>query len=91
MKLSDKTFAGHKMILCSRSNSWVSKDEDLLNTSVLDLTHLTPYVANILIRWVYTDTISMPSDQTATIELLGAANMYQLPPLKQKYDSYFIH
>ncbi len=85
VKLSDKTIGAHKMILCCRSNKWLPDDEELLNTTILDLTHLSPQVANILLRWVYTDTIVMPTVQSSTIELLSSANMYQLPQLKDKY------
>ena len=74
------------MILCARSRNWSSADEDLLNAQTLDLTHLTSYVANIMLRWVYTDAVVMPSDQSATIELLSAANSYKLTHLKEKLD-----
>lgn len=84
INLKDKTVQAHKMILCARSRYWLSSDEDLLSTDSLDLGHLSTNVASLLIRWVYTDSITMPSDQKAVIELLSAANLYQLKHLKEK-------
>ena len=75
---------GHRCVLASRSRHWNLKDETLATTSEIDLSHMTPFVAASMIRWVYTDGVVLPSDQTATIELLAAANVYQLTQLKEK-------
>lgn len=73
-------------MLASRSSAWSVNDEKLSLTDSLDLSHLTPYVATLLLRWIYTDVIYLPSDQQAIIELLSAANKYQLPQLKEKLE-----
>lgn len=73
-------------MLASRSSAWSANDEKLSSTDSLDLSHLTPYVATLLLRWIYTDVIYLPSDQQAIIELLSAANKYQLPQLKEKLE-----
>lgn len=84
MQLADRSIPAHRFVLASRSNQWSTSDDKLSNTDTLDFTHLTPFVAACLLRWVYMDTISMPSDQTAIIELLSAANKYRLPQMKEK-------
>ena len=82
--LSDRTLCGHKFVLVARSRHWNNKDETLSSTTQLDLSHMTPFVAVSLVRWVYTDVIVLPTDQDAVIELLGASDRYQLTPLKEK-------
>ena len=84
LQLSDRTIPAHRFVLNARSTQWNQSDENLLSTESLDLTHLTPYVASILIRWVYTDTIILPQEQSAIIELLSATNKYRLNELKEK-------
>lgn len=85
IQLSDRTFPGHRFVLATRSSHWSLSDETLNTTDTLDLSHLSPHVAVLLLRWVYTDAIFLPSDQTAIIELLSATNQYQLKQLKEKY------
>lgn len=85
VQLSDRKLPAHKFILAARSDRWTPGDEKLSSTDSLDLSHLTPFVATILIRWVYTDAIMLPSDQSAVIELLSASNKYHLPQLKEKW------
>ena len=81
--LADRKMPGHRFVLAARSRRW-NQDETLTSTSELDLSHMTPFVAGSMIRWVYTDSIILPSEQTAMIELLSAANKYHLPELKEK-------
>ena len=81
--LADRKMPGHRFVLAARSRRW-NQDETLTSTSELDLSHMTPFVAGSMIRWVYTDGIILPSEQTAMIELLSAANKYHLPELKEK-------
>ncbi len=81
--LADRRIPAHKFILVARSRHW-TQDETLSSTNQLDLSHMTPFVAGSMIRWVYTDSIILPSDQTAMIELLAAANKYHLGQLKEK-------
>lgn len=81
--LTDRKMPGHRFVLTARSRRW-NQDETLTSTSELDLSHMTPFVACSMIRWVYTDSIILPSEQAAMIELLSAANKYHLPPLKEK-------
>lgn len=76
--------AGHRFVLAARSRHWNPKDETLSSTLELDLTHMTPFVAASMLRWVYTDSVVLPSEQSAIIELLGASNMYHLTHLKEK-------
>lgn len=45
---------------------------------------MTSFVAAGMLRWVYTDSIILPSEQAAVIELLAAANKYRLNQLKEK-------
>ena len=70
-------------MLAARSRHW-TQDETLTSTNELDLSHMTPFVAGTLVRWVYADSVILPSDQTAMIELLAAANKYHLTQLKEK-------
>ena len=81
--LADRKMPGHRFVLTARSRRW-NQDETLTSTSELNLSHMTPFVAGSLIRWVYTDNIILPSEQSAMIELLAAANKYHLPELKEK-------
>lgn len=81
--LRDRKMCGHRFVLACRSRRW-NQDETLSSTSELDLSHMTPFVAGSMIRWVYTDSIILPSDQDAMIELLSATNTYHLPRLKEK-------
>ena len=76
--------AGHRFVLAACSRQWNPKDETLSSTLELDLTHMTPFVAASMLRWVYTDSVVLPSEQSAIIELLGASNMYHLTHLKEK-------
>lgn len=78
-------FPGHKFVLAARGSNWSSADENLSSTDSLDLSHLSPHVATLLLRWIYTDAIFLPSDQPAIIELLSASNKYHLPQLKEKF------
>ena len=82
--LADRKMAGHRFVLASRSRHWNPKDETLSSTSELDLSYMTPFVAASMLRWVYTDSIILPSEQSAVIELLGASNLYHLTQLKEK-------
>ena len=81
--LADRKMPGHRFVLTARSRRW-NQDESLTSTSELDLSHMTPFVAGSMIRWVYTDSIILPSEQSAMIELLSAANKYHLSELKEK-------
>lgn len=74
---------GHKFVLAARSRHW-SQDETLASTPELDFSYMTPFVAGSMIRWAYTDNIILPSEQTAMIEMLSAANKYRLTQLKEK-------
>ena len=71
-------------MLVSRSRQWNPKDEILSSTTEIDLSEMTQFVALSMLRWVYSDTIVMPSDHDAIIELLAASNRYQLTALKEK-------
>ncbi len=71
-------------MLASRSRHWNPKDENLAMTTEIDLSHMTSFVASSMIRWTYTDSVILPTDQAATIEMLAAANKYHLLPLKEK-------
>ena len=82
--LGDRKVFGHRYVLAARSRSW-SKDETLTSTSELDLSHMTSYVAGLMLRWIYTDNITLPSEQGAMIELLSASNIYNLVQLKEKW------
>lgn len=84
IQLADRSFPGHRFVLATRSSSWSPADETLGSSDSLDLSHLSPHVAVLLLRWVYTDAVFLPSDQTAVIELLSATNQYQLTQLKEK-------
>ena len=81
--LKDRKMFGHRFVLAARSRQW-SKDETLASTMELDLSHMTPYVAGTMLRWIYTDSIMLPSEQAAMIELLSASNLYNLQQLKEK-------
>lgn len=81
--LRDRKIPAHRFVLVARSRHW-NQDETLSSTSDLDLSHMTPFVAGSLVRWVYTDSIILPSDQMAIIELLAASNKYHLTQLKEK-------
>ena len=81
--VGDRKMPAHRFVLAARSRHW-SPDETLASTDELDLSHMTPFVASSLIRWVYMDTILLPSDQTAMIELLAASDKYHLAQLKEK-------
>lgn len=81
--LGNRSICGHRFVLAARSKRW-HKDESLATTTDLDLSHMTSYVAGIMIRWVYTDSIVLPSEQAAIIELLSASNNYHLLQLKEK-------
>ena len=82
--MSDKVFPGHRFVLAARGSNWSLKDENLSMTDSLDFSHLSTHVATLLLRWIYTDAIFLPSDQPAVIELLSASNKYHLPQLKEK-------
>ncbi len=82
--LGDRKMPGHRFVLAARSRHWSNQDETLAATQELNFGHMTPFVAGSMIRWVYTDSIILPSEQTAMIELLSAANKYHLAPLKEK-------
>ena len=82
--LADRKMAGHRFVLAARSRHWNPKDETLSSTLELDFTHMTPFVAASMLRWVYTDSVVLPSEQSAIIELLGASNLYHLTHLKEK-------
>ena len=81
--LGDRKIPGHKLVLAARSRHW-SQDETLTSTQELDFSHMTPFVAGSMLRWVYTDSVILPSEQAAMIEMLAASNKYHLNPLKEK-------
>lgn len=83
--LGDRRMSGHRFVLAARSRHW-AQDETLMSVNELDLSHMTPFVAGSLVRWVYTDSVILPSDQTAMIELLAATNKYHLTQLKEKCE-----
>ena len=82
--LGDRKISGHRFVLAARSRHWNEQDETLASTSELDLSHMTPFVASSMLRWVYTDGVILPSEQTAIIEMLSASNKYRLTQLKEK-------
>ena len=82
--LKDRKIPGHRFVLAARSRHWSGQDETLASTAELDLSHMTPFVASSMLRWVYTDGVILPSEQAAMIEMLSAANKYHLGQLKEK-------
>lgn len=81
--LSDRRMPVHRFVLVARSRHW-TQDETLSSSDTLDLSHMTSLVAGCMLRWVYTDSVILPSEQAAMIELLAATNKYHLGQLKEK-------
>ena len=74
--------AAHKAVLARHSSQWGVAS--LAEVETLDWTDLEEEVSSSLLRWIYTDVVSLsPGDQgdRFTLQLMAAASMFSLKPL----------
>ncbi|KAL5017224.1 hypothetical protein ScPMuIL_006813 [Solemya velum] len=75
---------GHKFVLSARSDEWGV--EDLSQTSELDMSDINYDVAFGMLKWVYTDVISIKTEDTFLLELLRAATKFKLVALRKRCE-----
>ena len=74
--------AAHKFVLDSRSSSWGVPS--LSEVQTLDWRELEEEVSSTLLRWVYTDTVSLSGGDQGdrfTLQLMAAASKFSLQQL----------
>ncbi|KAJ8676247.1 hypothetical protein QAD02_012033 [Eretmocerus hayati] len=83
IELSDRSVPGHRFVLAARSDSWVSLPEK----AVLDWKNLNGDVGSILLKWIYTDSVSQDK---LTLDLMKAASGFGLTELVDRCEKYLI-
>lgn len=75
---------GHKLVLSVRSSAWCERP--LSETQRLDIFEFRDDVVRCLFQWIYKDVVELPDndDDDFTLQLVAAANKYQLNSLKEK-------
>lgn len=88
VRLSSRDIRAHRFVLAARSDSWgVSTLAEVDN---LDWTGLDEEVGEALLRWVYTDQVTLPKDHTFILNLMRAAASFSLVPLMKRCEKALI-
>ncbi|KAK3869346.1 hypothetical protein Pcinc_025330 [Petrolisthes cinctipes] len=82
--LGNRDVRTHRFVLAARSDSWGVPC--LADTDTLDWSGLDEAVGEAVLRWVYTDHISLPTDHTFTLSLMRAAASFSLGPLMKRCE-----
>ncbi|XP_014229483.1 rabankyrin-5 [Trichogramma pretiosum] len=83
IELTNKNVPVHKFVLAARSDSWSS----LAEKSVLDWKHLDESIASVLLKWIYTDSVS---EDKLSLELMKAASSFGLTELMERCEKYLM-
>ncbi|KAL7303079.1 hypothetical protein TKK_0004294 [Trichogramma kaykai] len=83
IELTNKNVPVHKFVLAARSDSWSS----LAEKSVLDWKHLDESIASVLLKWIYTDSVS---EDQLSLELMKAASSFGLTELMERCEKYLM-
>ncbi|KAF5296308.1 hypothetical protein FQA39_LY12525 [Lamprigera yunnana] len=78
IKLLDRTFNAHKLVLNARSPKW--SKELLVNKELLDWSDMDVDVAEAILLWIYTNKIKLNSDEI-TLKVMRIAYEFKLSDL----------
>jgi hypothetical protein len=82
VRIDSTTIHAHKLVFAARGQWPVP---DLAQATELELTQVGVGVGRALVRFLYTDTVDTSSGDVDTrLDLLKAANQFQLPSLKTR-------
>ncbi|XP_076064202.1 rabankyrin-5 isoform X2 [Oratosquilla oratoria] len=85
VRLKERQIRVHRFVLAARSDHWGV--DSLATADTLDWSNLEQEVGETLLKWVYTDRISLPNDDdTFTLGLLRAAAGFKLQALMKRCE-----
>nr|XP_045601096.1 rabankyrin-5-like [Procambarus clarkii] len=82
--LGSRDVRAHRFVLAARSNSWGIPS--LADVDSLDWSALDEEVGEAVLRWVYTDHVSLLNDHNFTLSLMRAAAGFSLNPLMKRCE-----
>ncbi|XP_037956242.1 rabankyrin-5 [Teleopsis dalmanni] len=87
VRIGEETIPAHKFVFHARSEAW---NEDILAyTSELDWSDIEHDVCIALLRWIYTDVVTL-QDENVTLGLIRSAHRFKLLGLFNKCESELI-
>ncbi|CAH1801017.1 unnamed protein product [Owenia fusiformis] len=88
VQIDGQYIKAHRFVLAARSDFWGVAD--LATTSQLDFTDIPYDVGHALLKWVYTDTIDIKSDDKFLLALLKTASKFKLGELRERCEKALI-
>lgn len=79
IKLKDRVFKAHRIILFVRSDDW--SNMPLSQIDSLNWEHIDPEISLTILKWVYMLDISLPSDENFILNLMKHASGFKLKNL----------
>ncbi|XP_062587167.1 rabankyrin-5-like isoform X2 [Saccostrea cucullata] len=80
-----RNLRGHRFVLAARSDYWGV--DDLSQVTTLDLSDIKYEVSYALMKWVYTDSIDIKTDELFLLELLRTATRFKLKVLQERCEN----
>ncbi|XP_030757368.1 rabankyrin-5 [Sitophilus oryzae] len=87
IKLLDKTYPAHKIVLTARSKMW--DEEFLKDKEELDWSDMDPLVGHAIVLWLYKSEVNHNSDEI-TLLLIKQAYSFKLDSLLESCEQYLI-
>ncbi|XP_054749515.2 rabankyrin-5-like [Lytechinus pictus] len=84
VRLAGQEVKAHKFVLAARSDHWGVPN--LAEVHSIDFTDIGHEVGMDLLKWVYTDVITLRQDDTFVLDLLRAASRFHLEPLQDRCE-----
>ncbi|XP_069982534.1 rabankyrin-5 isoform X2 [Penaeus vannamei] len=82
--LGTRTIRAHRFVLAARSDNWGVSS--LADVDALDWSSLDEEVGEAVLRWVYTDHVSLLNEHDFTLSLMRAAACFSLNPLMKRCE-----
>ncbi|XP_042239177.1 rabankyrin-5-like isoform X2 [Homarus americanus] len=84
VNLGSRDVRAHRFVLAARSDNWGVTS--LADVDSLDWSSLEEEVGEAVLRWVYTDHVSLLSEHNFTLNLMRAAAGFSLSPLMKRCE-----
>ncbi|XP_064118603.1 rabankyrin-5-like isoform X2 [Macrobrachium nipponense] len=82
--LGTRNVRAHRFVLAARSDDWGIPS--LADVDSLDWSNLEEEVGEAVLKWIYTDHVSLLNDHTFTLSLMRAAADFSLTPLLKRCE-----